>query len=275
MNPNSIKFLLFLSVFIFSFPSFSQIASFSEEEEFFKHLRNEGLHKESLFLLSNMQSSSDSTRVSLEKAFLFQEMKSLDSAKFYYQRNSLQSISSQKFYKDYLRLKFRMQEYDAVDSFLNEFPEQTYDLKEMTYSMEMVKGKYQPDELGSLDIPLDIRFSYERFYKDQKKSSALAGLYSALIPGMGKVYIGKKRQGFNMFLSNTVLAIQAYESYRKRGIESARFIVFGSAFSFFYISNIVGSIIGTKKLKRDAQLQLTHDLSQYYLSDYSQHPYYP
>lgn len=233
MNLNSIKYLIFLAVFILSHSGFSQLACFFEEEQFFKHLRKENLHKESLFLLSQMQTSSDSTRIYLEKGFLFHEISSLDSARSYYQRNSLQSISALKFYKDYLRLRFRMQDYSAVDSFLIAFPDEAFSLEKMTYSTEMVKGAYNPDELEQLDIPMDIRFSYQRFYKDYKKSPALAGLYSALIPGMGKVYIYKPKQGFNMFLANAVLAVQAYESYRKRGVESARFIVFGSAFSFF------------------------------------------
>lgn len=83
-----------------------------------------------------------------------------------------------------------------------------------------------------------------RSYK--RKSPFLAGLYSAVLPGAGKFYAGKKRQGIAAFLPVMSLAAVTYEAYRKGGVRSARFIGFGSLFSLFYVGNIWGSVLSVR-----------------------------
>ena len=78
------------------------------------------------------------------------------------------------------------------------------------------------------------------------KSPLLAGLYSAVLPGAGKFYAGKKRQGIAAFLPVISLAAVTYEAYRKGGVRSARFIGFGSLFSLFYVGNIWGSVLSVR-----------------------------
>lgn len=78
------------------------------------------------------------------------------------------------------------------------------------------------------------------------KSPLLAGLYSAIIPGSGKMYYGKIGEGLISLLTQTIFGLQTLEAYRKDGVRSARFIIFGSAFSVFYVANIWGSVIGVK-----------------------------
>jgi hypothetical protein len=80
----------------------------------------------------------------------------------------------------------------------------------------------------------------------KKKSPLLAGVFSAVVPGSGKMYYGKIGEGLISLLTQTIFGLQTLEAYRKDGIRSARFIIFGSAFSVFYIGNIWGSVIGVK-----------------------------
>ncbi|WP_266364544.1 hypothetical protein [Tellurirhabdus rosea] len=80
----------------------------------------------------------------------------------------------------------------------------------------------------------------------KRKSPLLAGLYSAVVPGMGKVYAGKKKQGIAALLPVLSLAALTYEGLRKDGVRSARFIGFGSLFTIFYVGNIWGSVLSVK-----------------------------
>ncbi|MEO6916521.1 MAG: hypothetical protein ABI151_13580, partial [Chitinophagaceae bacterium] len=73
-----------------------------------------------------------------------------------------------------------------------------------------------------------------------------AGVYSAILPGAGKFYAGKKKQGIAAFLPILSLGVVTYESYRKSGIKSARTLAFGSLFSLFYVGNIWGSVLSVK-----------------------------
>lgn len=93
-------------------------------------------------------------------------------------------------------------------------------------------------------------YNLEAYHKKlssyRQKSPLLAGIYSALIPGAGKFYAGKKKQGIAAFLPVFSLGLVTYEAYRKGGAGSAGFIVFGSLFSVFYIGNIWGSALSVK-----------------------------
>ncbi|MEP4534906.1 MAG: hypothetical protein ABJ004_17565 [Cyclobacteriaceae bacterium] len=80
----------------------------------------------------------------------------------------------------------------------------------------------------------------------KSKSPFLAGLFSAIVPGAGKYYIGQFGRGTMALMSNAVFALQAYEGYRKDGPKSPAFIVFGSIFSVFYVANIWGSVVAVR-----------------------------
>ncbi|HEY4063333.1 MAG TPA: hypothetical protein VGM30_15610 [Puia sp.] len=92
---------------------------------------------------------------------------------------------------------------------------------------------------------------YDKLKGFRHRSPVLAGLYSAIVPGLGKFYAGKKKQGIAAFLPIISLAALTYEAYRKDGVRSARFIGFGSLFSVFYIGNIWGSTLAVKIRKNE------------------------
>ena len=110
-----------------------------------------------------------------------------------------------------------------------------------TYSSYFRQQHYQfsKQELSFLAIADDLE-------NHRYRSPALAGLYSALIPGLGRVYGGKVGMGIGTFLTTAVFGLQAWEAYDKDGPRSARFAIFGSLFSIFYIGNIWGSVFTVK-----------------------------
>jgi hypothetical protein len=91
-----------------------------------------------------------------------------------------------------------------------------------------------------------MQLYYDRLKGFKRRSPVLAGIYSALVPGLGKFYAGKKKQGIAAFLPVISLAALTYEAWRKDGVKSARFIGFGSIFTIFYIGDIWGSTLSVK-----------------------------
>jgi hypothetical protein len=87
---------------------------------------------------------------------------------------------------------------------------------------------------------------HQKLSSYRHKSPLLAGIYSAVLPGAGKFYAGKKKQGIASFLPIASLGLVTYEAYRKGGAGSARFLAFGSLFSLFYVGNIWGSVLSVK-----------------------------
>ena len=105
--------------------------------------------------------------------------------------------------------------------------------------------------------------NYNQLVSQKKKSPFVAGMLSGIIPGLGKVYAGKPRHGLSSFLVTTTFGIQAYEFYKKEGIKSTGFYVFGTLFTAFYIGNIWGSAISVKVI----QEEYAHEINNKILLD--------
>lgn len=87
---------------------------------------------------------------------------------------------------------------------------------------------------------------YTKLSAYHPKSPWVAGALSAVIPGLGKIYAGKIKQGIGAFLPIASLGLLTYEAFNKGGIKSARFIGYSSVFLIFYTANIWGSAVSVK-----------------------------
>lgn len=88
---------------------------------------------------------------------------------------------------------------------------------------------------------------------NKSKSSLVAGMLSAVVPGLGKIYAGKTGVGLYTFLTESMLAVQAYEGWVKGGASSARFLIYASLFTLVHISNIWGSSLSVKVLNYEKE----------------------
>lgn len=82
---------------------------------------------------------------------------------------------------------------------------------------------------------------YMHYKMYQYKNPMTAGILSAVVPGMGKVYTGYKKQFWGSFLPTIFLAAAAAESSRN-GYTSPRFLCTMTIFSIFYSGNIWGTV---------------------------------
>jgi TM2 domain-containing membrane protein YozV len=78
------------------------------------------------------------------------------------------------------------------------------------------------------------------------KSKLLAGSYSSLIPGAGKIYCGRIADGIYSFLIVGLTAWQAYDGFNDDGVRSTKGWVFGTLGAGFYLANIYGSVIAVE-----------------------------
>jgi TM2 domain-containing membrane protein YozV len=85
-----------------------------------------------------------------------------------------------------------------------------------------------------------VSLFYDYKVKPPYKSSALAGILSAVIPGSGKIYVGEWGDGITAFLVTGLLAFLAYDNFRAD--HTTRAWIFTGLGAFFYAGNIYGSI---------------------------------
>ena len=96
------------------------------------------------------------------------------------------------------------------------------------------------------DYQKDMKGIYEELKSHKRKSPFVAGLLSAIVPGSGKLYNGQIGPGVMGLVSTGIFGFQAFEGYRKDGLKSARFIIFGGLFTTFYVANIWGSVVSVR-----------------------------
>lgn len=84
------------------------------------------------------------------------------------------------------------------------------------------------------------------------KSPFLAGTFSAILPGTGKVYTGFWKDGIVSFLFVAANAWQTYRGFSKDGVRSTQGWIFGGLTAGFYLGNIYGSVKSAVKHNKRA-----------------------
>ncbi len=252
---------------IIAIDTFGQRDSLLTEARFLRHLRQEKLFDERYFVLREINALRTPEFLA-EIAWTLSAMDQPDSAISYYRKVPFDSLESLKFSNHYLSLLFSTYRLSAFDNTMKQVKRPDSTTLKLSFASQLWQGKIP----ASQPLPYEITKSYNAWQKMERKSAFVAGALSMVLPGTGKMYYGQRRQGRNFLFANAALGVQAYESYRKAGVRSARFITFGSLFSLFYIGNIYGTIKGLKKSRADHKRQLHYEISNYYFADPMPYP---
>ena len=101
-----------------------------------------------------------------------------------------------------------------------------------------------PDQAPGLNgivtdrVDLGLMSLYNQYADLKHRSPFLAASFSTLIPGMGKVYSGRWKDGLIAFLFISATSFQAYRGFEKKGAKSAYGWIMGGISAGFYIGNI-------------------------------------
>ncbi len=242
--------------------------SFDEEFKFFNHLYTNNLNQEGLTQLDQMENlftkKGQLDTIYYFRGKIYYERKELALASFYYSqvnRNNQHFWQASRFFAglsnsylaeyDKAEIHFNSPFKDAkLNSLANFELAGVALLKRDLEAFKTYENQFQSAyfEFSAQEENLSALGNAVGNFK--RKSPLLAALFSAIIPGSGKIYAGKTGQGIAGLLTTSVFGLQAYEGYRKDGLRSARFIIYGSIFSAFYIANIWGSALSIK-VRRD------------------------
>jgi tetratricopeptide (TPR) repeat protein len=98
------------------------------------------------------------------------------------------------------------------------------------------------------------------------KSPLLAGLFSTIIPGSGKVYAGKWKDGLISFVMTTTASFVAIRGFVKDRNSVYPWIM-GSMAVAYYSGNIYGSAVAAKKYNTDKEDELAKQALDFVLTD--------
>lgn len=247
-----------------SYGVYSQQFAFSKEIKFSNSLLNKEQFEDALFVLNGIDASNISAAqkdsLCYEKAWLFYTKKKLDSAIFYFNKISENNARKTKadFFKAYC-LAFLKQVTQGENTLNNLAASDTVytQLKNFELAgLALLQKNYAAfDKYAANFTYSNYAFNNEEkllvdtkkmMFTHKKKSPFLAATLSAIIPGLGKIYAGKKKEGIGAFIPIVSSGLLALEGYNKGGLKDARFLIFGTLFTTFYIGNIWGSSLSVK-----------------------------
>ncbi|HZW39677.1 MAG TPA: hypothetical protein VFF33_10275 [Ignavibacteriaceae bacterium] len=131
------------------------------------------------------------------------------------------------------------------------------------FNYSLLIRNYPPDKSIFLR-PFDEeeKIEAQRFYNlkinPPTKSSTLAAIMSAIIPGAGKIYTNRISDGITSLIATSLLGYLTYTNYKAD--HKARTYIFAGLTGFFYAGNIYGSFLSAKvynqKISEDFNLNL-------------------
>ncbi len=262
------RFLLGLSLLAISFLSQAQFSKSSQA--FVSHLLSNKMYDEALLVLheklgdSRTQQQKDSINLSIGKIHyslqqLPQSIQFLDAvsseSEFVYEEAKLFSAFNEvylnRFDQGIKKLKALNGSKQYVQQLANFEMSGVFLLTNRLSSYDSISTLLNPEWNIIQQQHSNFRNYRSALSSEKQKSPFTGGVLSALIPGAGKVYAGRKANGIYTFLITSIMAAQTVEAYRKDGPRSARFIIYGSLLSSFYIGNIWGSALAVKVVRNE------------------------
>jgi hypothetical protein len=251
-----------LTVFfvVFSFQSlFSQI-----DNAFLKHLSDNNLKIEYFYYLQNAVSSNDTLDFYYSKYhFQFGD----DSSFLVHAARAKNLLKQDTSLLIHYSKHFLKKETHQSNEWFNTILDTSLRLNDQLKQLHLVYNLTQYP-LETVELPLQLQKDYQLYYRASKKKPIVAGLFSAIVPGTGLLYLNKPRA----FASNLAIVggfgYQTYESSRIFGWQHPLTIINAAFFSGFYLVNVIGSYLEVKKNLRERQKQYLIHASTYYADTY-------
>lgn len=134
------------------------------------------------------------------------------------------------------------------------------------YSSQLLWSKTLPDSVEFISaFESGVQKKMAEFYAAKNypdiKDETTAGVLSALIPGLGKIYTGEYGDGITAFIFNSVLGFLAYDNYRAG--HKFRTWLFGGMTMVFYAGNIYGSVASAQLYNVASEINFRTRLNDY------------
>ncbi len=180
-----------------------------------------------------------------------------------------QDSSSIKFYPEIVKLRLSarlpvLEEGVMVDSL--EFEKWYNESLSLDY---MMSEQWEEVHKNANTIRHSELFQFTRNTPDNYYLSPfLAGTMSAIIPGSGKIYAKRWKDGISSLLFVGLTAFQSYRGFEKNGVESVYGWIMGGLSFSFYLGNVYGSVKATKDYNQNLNERYKENIVNFYMDHY-------
>lgn len=165
---------------------------------------------------------------------------------------------------------FLMEEFEQSAQFLRETLPHIVDARQHAEAQQLIGLSYlrqkQWSEAGEVFkvlresdiVPVGEKAAVYHTYAEQgahlpSRSPFLAGFFSTIVPGSGRLYTGRFADALTSLLTVGVMGWQAYDGFSRDGISSTKGWTFGTIGGIFYFGNIYGSVISARVYNRHVE----------------------
>ena len=117
-------------------------------------------------------------------------------------------------------------------------------------------------------LALEYKNLAEEAIAIKRKSPALAGVMSAIVPGTGRFYARDWKDGIVSLFFVSAMTIQSVRGFNKSGINSTRGWIYGGIGFGFYLGNIYGSVVSAKGYNKKSHQKIRSRIDNLFNSYY-------
>lgn len=270
----SLLFADSLTIQYYSPENIKRFADFLYEQDDF--LRAAGEYQRYLFAVDTLPVNTDAVLFRIGQCF--RKSSNYEKAVEYFQ-NVINNQPDMEFaHQTYYQIAlcyFLMERFEQSDAFLRAIQSETAGLdirvkQQQLRALNMFQMRQWDNAfstLSSIEPRDETTFNLMQFaHAGQhlpRKSKTLAGIYSTIVPGLGKLYCSRRIDALQSFVSIAILGWQAYDGFHKDGTSSVKGWIFGSIGSLFYLGNIYGSVVAAEIYNEEYEAQLMSTIKVY------------
>lgn len=166
--------------------------------------------------------------------------------------------------REYYKTLFLANKYNELQSKL--VGNEVKDFQRLLYLSYLFTSVELPEEQKFLNVfPIFEKGNIRKFFNEKKsppyKSSLLAGLFSTIIPGSGKLYLGDIGDGITAFIASSLFAFLSYDNFRAN--HNFRGWLFSGIGFLFYTGNIYGSVAAAQIYNARVDYEYKEKLKEY------------
>lgn len=253
-----------MSIFFLLALSLAAQHGVGQELDFARYLMSRNELRESLFVLEKIEAESPSLRDSVRfyKGWILYQQKQLEpSADFLLQVSPGSPLFERsRFFASYSLA--HLGQASKADSILKQLSFRQGSFEEALLNFERggmallqrdfeafetfaggFKGAFNPFALQERSLVVLAG----RLQDEPRRSALIAGVLSAAVPGLGKIYAGKTAEGIASFLYVGAMGLTTYDFYDRLGPKNGFFILSAAVTGVFYAGNIWGSALAVKR----------------------------
>jgi len=242
--------------------------SANDSWEFYEYLKKNNLNDDALTWLlgypDSLKNDSVRNKIYFEISKLYSTQNKFSTSLIYLKKiKTLSNIADLNYA---LCIAFITSDTCLIRSCIKNYPNliNNNELQTVVLSLKIItRKKIRETEIENDSIDVNIAKIAKSYVGHKKKSPVLAGLMSAIIPGLGKLYMGYKYQAMSSFIMNAGLDVIILETFWKSaGI--IKWIIPLPLGAIFYGGNVLGTVLLAHKREIDFQKNIDEEIKARY-----------